>query len=78
VKCKTCSRIKRGQTIEFKPIIKVKVVTALINMEDVNVTIRIKTSEEHVFKVRKPRKNKSTTNWEVEKKLKKFMVETMQ
>ncbi len=31
-----------------------------------------------VFKDRKPRKNKFVTDWEVEEKLKRYMVETIQ
>jgi hypothetical protein len=41
---------KGGQTVESKPTTKVKVVTASINMVDVNVTTRNKTNEEHMFK----------------------------
>ncbi len=57
---------KRGQTIEFKPIIEVKLVIASVNMVDVNVITQNKTSEKHVLKDREPKKNKSATNWEVE------------
>jgi hypothetical protein len=46
-----------------------------MNMVDVNVTTWSKTNEEHMFKGLKPRKNKSITNWEVEKKSNKSMVE---
>jgi hypothetical protein len=54
-------------------------VNASINIMDVNVTTRSKTSEEHVFKDREPRKNKFVVDWEVEKKLmKRLMVGTIQ
>jgi hypothetical protein len=69
---------KRGQTIKSKPTIEVKTVIALVNMVDVNVTTQNKTSQKHVFKDREPRRIKIATDWEVEEKLKKFMVETMQ
>ncbi len=65
---------KRGQTIEFKPIIELKLVIASVNMVDVNVTTQNKTSEKHVLKDRKPKKN----NLQQIGKLKKSMVETMQ
>ncbi len=41
---------KRGQTLESKPIIEVKTITALVNMVDVNLTTHSKTNEEQVFK----------------------------
>jgi hypothetical protein len=47
-------------------------------MVDVNVTISSKASEKHVFKGRKPRKNKFTVDWEAKDKLKKSIVETIQ
>jgi hypothetical protein len=79
MKCKTCSRIKeRGLTTESKPTVEIKTVITLVNMVDVNVTTQSKTSEEHVFKDQKPRKNKSAANWEVEEKLKRFVVKIMQ
>ncbi len=53
-------------------------VTASINMVEVNVTTRSKTSEEQMFKDREPRKNKSAIDWEVEKKWKRSMVKTIQ
>ncbi len=49
----------RKVTLENKPIAKVKVVIALINMVDVHVTtIRMKTTRKQVFKDQKPQKNK--------------------
>ncbi len=36
---------KGGQTAKSKPIVEVKIIIALINMVDVNVTIRSETSE---------------------------------
>jgi hypothetical protein len=44
---------------------------------DVNVTTRSKTTEEHVFKDREPRKVKSIVDWKKER-LKKSMVEIIQ
>ncbi len=44
-------------------------------MVDVNVTTHNKTSEEQMFEDRKPRK-KFATDWEVEEKLKRSIVET--
>jgi hypothetical protein len=40
-------------------LFKVKVVSASFNMVDVHVTAQSKDNEEHVFKERKPWKNKS-------------------
>jgi hypothetical protein len=47
-------------------------------MVDVNVTTWSKTNEEHVFKGYKPRKNKSTIDWEAKDKLKNYMLEMIQ
>ncbi len=69
---------KGGEIIESKPTTEVKTITTLVNMVDVNVTTWINTSEKQVFKDQKPRKNKSITSWEVEEKLKKSMVETIE
>jgi len=66
----------KGST-KSKPVVEVKMVTASINMVDVNVTTRSKTSEEQMFKDREPRKNKFATNWEVKKKWKRSMVKTI-
>jgi hypothetical protein len=66
-----------GQTIESKLVDEVKAITAFVNMVDVNVTIQNKASEKQVFKDRKPMKNKFATDWEVEERLKRFMVETI-
>jgi hypothetical protein len=63
---------KGSQTIESKPTIEVKIVATSFNMVDVNVTIRSKMTENQVFKDQEPQKKKF-----VEKKLKKYMVETI-
>jgi hypothetical protein len=42
-----------------------------VNVVDVNVTTRIKVTQEHVFKDRKPRKTKNVLNWEKDERLKK-------
>jgi hypothetical protein len=53
---------KGGQTLESKPIIEVKAIATSINMVDVNVTTRSKTSEEQVFKDQKPKTDKPLAN----------------
>ncbi len=67
-----------GKPIEPKLIIETKVITTFVNMVDVNVTTWSKTNEEHVFKGYKPRKNKSTIDWEAKDKLKNYMLEMIQ
>jgi len=47
-------------------------------MVDVNVTTHSKGNEKQVFKDRELKKNKFATNWEIEEKVKRFMVETIQ
>jgi len=61
--------------IEVQPIVNTQTITIDVNVVDVNVTTRSKVTEKKMFKDRKPRKAKSTTNWEKEKRLKKSMVE---
>jgi hypothetical protein len=68
---------KGSQSIEFKLTAKVKTIIVSVNMVDVNVTIRSKTSEEQMFKYQEPRKNKSIAYWELEEKLNRSMVETI-
>jgi len=58
---------KGSQSIEFKLVANVKTIIASVNMVDVNVTIRSKTSEEQMFKYQEPKKNKSIVDWELEK-----------
>jgi ribosomal protein L30E len=41
---------------KVQPIIKTQTISAYVNVVDVNVTTRSKTTEEHVFKDREPRK----------------------
>lgn len=67
-----------GRTIESKLIIETKVIITLVSMVDVNVTTWSNRNVEHVFKGQKPRKNKSTIDWEIKDKLKNSMVETIQ
>jgi hypothetical protein len=47
-------------------------------MVDVNVTTYNKGSEKQVFKDQKLKKNKYVAHWEVEKRVRGFMVETIQ
>jgi hypothetical protein len=47
-------------------------------MVDVNVTTQNKRSEKQVFKDQELKKNKFVANWEVEKRVRRFMVETIQ
>jgi hypothetical protein len=49
-----------------------------MNVVNVNVTIRNKSTKKHVLKDRKPRKAKSGVDWEKEQWLKKLMVVTIQ
>jgi hypothetical protein len=46
----TMCKDKGSKIIETKPIAKVKIASALVNMVDVHVTIQSKASEEYVFK----------------------------
>ncbi len=46
----TMCKDKGAKIIETKPIIKVKIASALVNMVDVHVTTQSKANEEHVFK----------------------------
>ncbi len=69
---------KKGQSTKSKPATEVKMVIISVNIVDVNVTPRSKTSEKQMFKYRKPRKNKFIVDWEVKKKLKRSMVEIIQ
>ncbi len=63
---------------KVKPITKTQTIIIYVNVVDVNVTRRSKTTKEQVFKDKEPRKTKNVTNWEKEKQLKKSMVETIQ
>jgi hypothetical protein len=69
---------KSMTVVEVQLITEIKKVTANVNVVDVNVTIRSKATEEHVFKDRKLRKAKSVTNREKEERLKKSLLETIQ
>ncbi len=56
----------------------VKIIIVDVNVIDVNVVTRSKIIEDQVFQEKEPRMNKSSANWEKEKKLKKAMVKTIQ
>jgi hypothetical protein len=49
-----------------------------VNVVDVNVTTRSKTTEEHVFKDRNSKKTKNVADWEKEEHLKKSIMEIIQ
>ncbi len=59
-------------------VVKIKIIITNVNMVDVNVTIRNKANEKHVFKDRELRKANSAIDWDKEEWLKKSMVETIQ
>jgi len=61
-----------------QPIVDTQTIISNVNVMDVNVNTRIKVIEEHVFKDRKPRKAKSTSNWEKEGRSKKSIMEIIQ
>ncbi len=63
---------------KVQPNIEIKISITNVNVANVNVTIRSKASEEHVFKDREPRKAKTIVDWEKEERLKKSMVEITQ
>ncbi len=63
---------------KVQPIAKTQIITTDVNLVDVNVTIKSKVIEEHVFKDRELKKAKSVTNWEKEERLKKSMVKTIE
>jgi len=58
----TIFKDKGSKTTKNKPIGKVKVTNASINMVDVHVTIQSKVIEEQVFKNQNPKKNKIVAN----------------
>ncbi len=62
-KMQTIFKDKGGKTTKNKPIGKVKVTNASINMVDVHVTVQSKVIEEQVFKEQNPKiKNKIVVN----------------
>jgi hypothetical protein len=63
---------------KVQPIAKTQIITTYVNLVDVNVTIKSKVIEEHVFKDKELRKAKSVTNWEKEERLKNSMVKTIE
>jgi hypothetical protein len=48
--------------VKVKPIAEVKIITANVNVVDVNVITRSRAIEEHVFKDGEPKKTKNATN----------------
>jgi hypothetical protein len=58
-------------------VVEIQIIITNVNVVDVNVTTRSKTTQEHVFKDREPRKVKNIVDWKKER-LKKSMVETIQ
>ncbi len=68
----------KGKTIENSFLAEIKVVNVSINMVDVHVAIQNKVIKEHVFKNQEPIKNKIVIDQEVEEKLKKYEMETIQ
>jgi len=64
--------------VEAQLVVKTQTIITYVNVVDVNVTTRSKTTKEQVFKDRKPRKTKSATDWEKEEWLTKSMVKTIQ
>ncbi len=63
--------------IEVQPVVETQIVTTNVNVLDVNVTTRSKTTKEHVFKDKKQRKA-NNVDWEKEEHLKKSMMEIIQ
>jgi hypothetical protein len=63
---------------KVQPIAETQTVVVNVNVVDVNVTIRKKTTKKHVFKDREPRKANSVVEWEKEEWLKKSMMERIQ
>ncbi len=63
---------------KVQPIAETQIVVVNVNVVDVNFTIRNKTTKEHVFKDREPRKAKNVVEWGKEEWLKKSMMETIQ
>jgi hypothetical protein len=66
---------KNASSIEGKTIVEVKIHCKCECNRRQCCCTRSKIIKDQVFQERKPRKNKSTTNWEKEEKLKKTMVE---
>ncbi len=69
---------KGVKTLEKPFVVEPKVVNSLVLIVDVNMVITmIKVIEEHVFKDKKPIKNKFATNWEHEQRLQQSFVHTI-
>ncbi len=64
--------------IQVQFVAKTQTIIKNMNVVNVNVTIRNKSTKKHVLKDRKPRKAKSGVDWEKEQWLKKLMVVTIQ
>ncbi len=69
---------KNASNLERKMVVEVKIVIAYVNVVDINVVTRKRIAEDQMFQEKEPRKNKSTTDWEKEEKLKKTMAEKIQ
>jgi hypothetical protein len=63
--------------VEVQHVVEIQSIITNVNVLDVNVTIRSKTIDKHVFKDREPRKVKSIVDWKKER-LKKSIVEIIQ
>jgi hypothetical protein len=61
-KWRPCSWRKEVKIAKKKLVIKVKVISALVNMVDVHVTIQSKATKKQVFKDQELIKNKTTPN----------------
>jgi hypothetical protein len=69
---------KNASSSKGKTIVKVKTVIIDVNVINFNVVTRSIITKYQLFQEREPQKNKSTTYWKKEEKLKKIMVETIQ
>jgi hypothetical protein len=49
--------------VKVQLVVETQTITANVNVVDVNVTTRSKTTDEYVFKDREPRKAKSVIDW---------------
>ncbi len=63
---------------KVQPFVETQTIIADVNVVDVNVTTRSKVTKKQVFKDKKPRKEKTFSDWEKEERLKQLMVETIQ
>ncbi len=49
--------------VKVQLVVETQTITANVNVVDVNVTTRSKTTDEYVFKDREPRKAKNVIDW---------------